>query len=551
MSARDGRLHPGDPRQVGEYQLVGRLGAGGMGVVYEARSQDGRRVAVKVIRAGLAEDDEFRARFRSEVARARQVPPFCTAEVLDADPDAVQPYLVVEFVDGPSLADEVARRGPMSASNLHGLAIGVATALAAIHEAGVIHRDLKPQNVLLALGSPKVIDFGIARALEPATQHTKTGDVVGSIKYMAPERFGADADAVGTAADVFAWGCVVAYAAQGQAPFDADSAVGVFGRIMGGDPSLHGLTGPLRGLVERSLSTSPQDRPTARELVQELIGPGSDRTEAVRDVLARQPEMRHAVDEMLEAGPRGSAPPLSRALIAVIVVLALTLAGGLGFVVDAGGDWWDNRDHGGPAAVARTQPSADTAMDLPSGTVVLSTSLATDGEWEESSVQDGKTHCAYNDVGLEVQNQDPTVWLCSGPELQLKGVFAVEVTGRIDRAGSCLGLWFAATSAMRYLVQACADRWQLQAEQEGNGDTTVLKEWAVDSGAPGTDIRMQVVVENNVVRVGDAGVRLGEQVLREPDLTGNWFNLGVLNEPGDTTGPFRVTFTDVKVWVQA
>jgi predicted Ser/Thr protein kinase len=535
MNSRDGRLRPEDPSHVGDYELVGRLGAGGMGVVYEARTRDDRRVAVKVIRAGLAEDDEFRSRFRSEVARARQVPPFCTAEVLDADPDAAQPYLVVEFVDGPSLADEVARRGPLSTANLHGLAIGVATALAAIHEAGVIHRDLKPHNVLLAPGSPKVIDFGIARALEPATQHTRTGEVVGSINYMAPERFGAVADAVTTAADVFAWGCVVAYAAQAQAPFDADSAVGVFGRIMSGEPTLDGLSGPLRDLVARSLSASPHARPTARELVQALIGPDGDRTAVVRDVFARQPEMRSAVDAMLK--PRRRTP-----LIATVLVLALVLAGGVGFVVKAGSDWWGGRD---PDATG-----ADTAMILPSGTLAISNPLVTDGEWEESSVQDGKTYCAFSNDGLGVQNQDSGIWRCSGPDLEVKGVFAVEVTGRIDRAGSCLGIWFAATPAMRYRLDACEDSWQLHAEQEASGDSTVLQQWAVDS-ALGADIHPQLVVENDVVRVGNAGVRLGEQDLHEPDLTGSWFDLGVVSRPDEVTGPFRVTFTDIKVRVAA
>ena len=149
-----------------------------------------------MIRADLAPDDEFRRRFRSEVNRARQVPPFCTAEVLDADPDHEPPYLVVEYVDGPSLADggrraRAAHRRPTCTA----LAIGVATALTAIHGAGVIHRDLKPSNVLLAPGSPKVIDFGIARAVEATSQHTRTDQMVGTVAYMAPERFGSDAGA--------------------------------------------------------------------------------------------------------------------------------------------------------------------------------------------------------------------------------------------------------------------------------------------------------------------------------------------------------------------
>ncbi|HEU0241143.1 MAG TPA: serine/threonine-protein kinase, partial [Micromonosporaceae bacterium] len=213
-------LRATDPRQLGEYRLLRRLGEGGMGSVYLAESGDGTPVALKVIREDLAEEPEFRRRFRGEVARAQEVPPFCTAEVLDADPDHDPPYLVVEYVDGPSLADVVADRGPLTPANLHGLAIGVATALTAIHGAGVIHRDLKPSNVLLAPGTPKVIDFGIARPAEDPDSDTRTDQLMGTVAYMAPERLEpAMGRALTPAADIFAWGAVVAYAATGRVPF--------------------------------------------------------------------------------------------------------------------------------------------------------------------------------------------------------------------------------------------------------------------------------------------------------------------------------------------
>ena len=206
-------LRAHDPRSVGRYQLLGRLGAGGMGTVYLGRGGDGRLVAVKVIQAALADDRDFRARFRSEVNRARQVPPFCTAEVLDADVDGDQPYLVVEYVDGPNLTEVVRENGPLAAGALQSVALGVANALVAIHSAGVIHRDLKPQNVLFSLGNPKVIDFGIARAFEATSRHTRTGEMVGTVAYMAPERLeGVDRE-VGYPADIFSWAVVVAFAA--------------------------------------------------------------------------------------------------------------------------------------------------------------------------------------------------------------------------------------------------------------------------------------------------------------------------------------------------
>ncbi|MFI1993447.1 serine/threonine-protein kinase [Actinoplanes sp. NPDC020271] len=514
MSERGGALRPEDPVHIGAYELVGRLGAGGMGVVYEARGIDGQSVAVKVVHAEYAADGEFRARFRSEVARARQVPPFCTAAVLDADPEAARPYLVVEFVDGPSLAAEVARRGPLSAPNLHGLAIGVATALAAIHEAGVIHRDLKPQNVLLAPGSPKVIDFGIARALESATQHTRTGEVVGTVNYMAPERFGDPDVPVTPAADIFAWGCVVAYASQGRPPFDAESAVGVFGRIMNGNPTLDGLTGALRVLVQRALSPVPEQRPTARELVEALL----DRTQV-------HPELRAAVDGIIKVRKR------RRGVRTLVVVLALALAGGLGFALRPRND--------------DDVPKDDvTRLVMPSGTLELSDPLVVEGKWEQTSVEGDKTYCRYVDDRLQVQNHSTGVWQCQGERVDLKGSFAVEVSARIERAGSCLGVWFAESRERVYRLDVCANAWRVQAESQGNGDTLPVHEWASPVAVPGTELRLQVAVQDGVLRVGHDGILIGEQTMPETDVTGGAFGLGVISDQSDA----RVSFSDVEAW---
>lgn len=276
-------LFPRDPSRIGGYDVLGRLGEGGMGSVFLARSPQGRRVAVKVVRPELSGDDEFRGRFRSEVNRARQVPPFCTAEVLDADPDHDPPYLVVEYVEGPSLAQVIRERGPLGAAQLHSIAVGVATALTAIHGAGVIHRDLKPANVLVAPGGIKVIDFGIARAFEATSQHTRTNQMVGTVSYMAPERIDtASGQPVGPAADIFAWGAVVAHAATGRNPFGGDSATAIAMRILTQPPDLSGLGGTLRELVSRALEKDPAARPTARELLDALLTVAEPRGDAGR-----------------------------------------------------------------------------------------------------------------------------------------------------------------------------------------------------------------------------------------------------------------------------
>jgi serine/threonine protein kinase len=294
---REASRHLGreDPHEVGGYAILSRLGAGGMGVVYLAQAPDGRLVAVKVVHPHLAHSEMFRDRFRSEVARARQVPSFCTAEVLDADPDHVPPYLVAEYVDGPSLHEAVRQHGPMSPSNVHAVALGVASALTAIHGAEVIHRDLKPRNVLLAPGSPKVIDFGIARALESTERHTSTGHLVGTLEYMSPERLDDNARLpLIPAADIFAWGAVVAYAATGRTPFDGGSMMATAARILTQPPDMHGIPPSLHSLVAASLEKRPQDRPTARELMLELTESAPKRTTAGQlDAASSVADSRH------------------------------------------------------------------------------------------------------------------------------------------------------------------------------------------------------------------------------------------------------------------
>ncbi|WP_328470085.1 serine/threonine protein kinase [Actinoplanes sp. NBC_00393] len=345
-------LRPGDRTSLGRYELVGRLGEGGMGTVFLGREPNGRPVAIKVVRPEFAHEPEFRGRFRSEVNRAQQVPPFSTAEVLDADPDHDPPYLVVEYVDGPSLAAEVREKGPLSGAALHGVAVGIATALTAIHGAGVIHRDLKPGNVLFARGGIKVIDFGIARAFEATSMHTRTDQMVGTVAYMAPERFDpADGRPVTAAADIFAWGAVVAYAATGRTPFAADSAAATAMRILTQPPNLAGLPATLAGPVERALAKDPAERPTARELLDMLLAGGSNHPAAPARLApvapgagapvttaapgASAPVMPAAAAAVTPTPPGAPAPARRRRRTALIVatVAAVLVAGGLGAAV--------------------------------------------------------------------------------------------------------------------------------------------------------------------------------------------------------------------------
>jgi len=356
-------LHPGDLRRLGDYELLGRLGEGGMGTVYLGRSPDGRLVAIKMVRRDLAADDEFLRRFRSEVNRAREVPPFATAEVLGADPDHDPPYLVVEYVDGPSLASVVREQGPLRGAALQSVAVGIATALSGIHGARVIHRDLKPQNVLMARGGVKVIDFGIARPLELTSAHTRTDQMVGTVAYMAPERFEPEHSApVSFPADIFAWGAVVAYAATGRTPFAADSAPGTAMRILTRPPSLDGLVGPLRDIVERTLAKDPADRPTARELLDLLLA--SQHLPAVAEPSPPAPVDYASTPAAYESGNVVRPARRGRRRIAIAAGAAVLLAGG-GLVAAH----LAHSGSAGPEAEPTGAPSSPAASTAPSPVV--------------------------------------------------------------------------------------------------------------------------------------------------------------------------------------
>ncbi|WP_327087897.1 protein kinase [Nonomuraea sp. NBC_01738] len=256
-----------DPASVGPYRLEGRLGVGGQGTVYVGRGADEALVAVKLLHPHLMADDRERQRFLREVETAKRVAPFCTAQVLDLGFVGGRPYIVSEYVDGPSLQDAVRDNGPRGTAALHRLAVNTATALAAIHEAGVVHRDFKPGNVLLGPDGPVVIDFGIARALG-LSQSIVSSQPIGSPAYMAPEQIaGGD---VGAATDLFAWAATMVYAATGRRAFVSDSIPAILHTILQGEPDLGGIDGPLRELLLECLAKDPARRPTAAQVLVRL-----------------------------------------------------------------------------------------------------------------------------------------------------------------------------------------------------------------------------------------------------------------------------------------
>ena len=262
-----GVLRPADPQSIGPYRLVGRLGAGGMGRVFLGMSAVGRPVAVKIVHAELAADPEFRTRFSIEVAAARKVSGLFTALVVDADVDAPVPWLATAYVAGPSLSEAVRDRGPLSAASVLALAAGLAKSLTAIHAAGVVHGDLKPSNVLLALDGPRVIDFGISQAAEAVPQ-ARAGLVVGTPSFMSPEQ--ATGEEVGPLSDVFSLGAVLAFAATGRKPFGTGKPAEVVERVVRGVPSLADVPAEVRALIEWCLAKDPGQRPTAAGLLAEV-----------------------------------------------------------------------------------------------------------------------------------------------------------------------------------------------------------------------------------------------------------------------------------------
>ncbi|MGW4942078.1 serine/threonine protein kinase [Actinoplanes sp. NPDC004185] len=602
-------LLPGDPRQLGRYELIGRLGEGGMGTVYLASTPEGRRVAIKIIKSDLADDPQFRQRFRTEVERAQDVPPFCTAEVLDADPDHAPPYLVVEYVAGPSLAAVVAEHGPLTSSNLHGLAIGVATALTGIHGAGVIHRDLKPSNVLLAPGSPKVIDFGIARAVEGAVNHTRTDQMVGTVTYMAPERFDSSTGRNLTpAADIFAWGAVIAYAGTGRTPFAADMPHMVAVRILTMPPDLEGLTGPLRDLVEQALAKDPADRPTARELLDRLLDTGPSRAGGAAAVLERQPALREAVADARAAddvqarertaamqlpspGEAGSpttrfnlqgraaaeeaparaeptvviAPPVvpepaaaprrrfrgaATAVLAGTAVIAVTLLVGIvtGLIpVNRGND--ENPQATGPSAtpsVSAARPSV-----APDGDTVIADPLTSERDWRVVQDPANKASCEF-DGALVVEKRSAGPYRCPGPRRLLTD-FTATVTAKLLTKGACAAVWLrfdkvdaTANREAGYVLAICADGYTLMTHgATGVSDTAELASFPfAEPVGLREPIAVAITADGPKLSFSRDGTEVGSW--KDSQFPSGRVVFGMLNKSTGSS-PAQVSFNDVEI----
>ncbi|MGX1494943.1 serine/threonine protein kinase [Streptomyces tendae] len=414
MSSRVQPVRQGDPRQIGPYRVVGRLGAGGMGTVYAALTATGERVAVKVVHPAQAADNEFRTRFRREVQLSQRVTGPCLVPVRDADTEAATPWLVTPFIPGPTLARYVTVNGPLAGASLHALAAGTAAALAAVHAQGVVHRDVKPANVILAPSGPRVLDFGIAHALD-GTSVTRTGVMTGTPGWISPEHY--RTGAVGPQGDVFAWGALLAYAATGRLPFGAGAADAVAYRVLQAEPDLEGIPDGLRSLVERALAKEPTNRPEAKQLADEcatllaaqdtaVLTPVGQPPTLIADLVSAQWGLAPDTDGTWPAPSRRS----SRTRLLVAVTVAAAVLGSLGGALAAASKQSDTAQDPAPTPSAHTS-STPAAVAQPStiphasGPAAASSSATSASPVAEQHVGAGVPSPAYT----RTDNAQPSV----------------------------------------------------------------------------------------------------------------------------------------------
>ncbi|MFC5214521.1 protein kinase domain-containing protein [Streptomyces coerulescens] len=360
-------LSTGDPESIGGYTLLGRLGAGGMGVVYLGVSASGRQVAVKLVRESYAQEEEFRTRFRQEIAAARRVSGAFTAPVVDADPDAERPWMATLYVEGPTLAEVVEKDGPLNQRELRTLGLGLAEALRDIHRAGLVHRDLKPGNVLMTGDGPRVIDFGISRASDNQSL-TVTGRIIGTPPFMSPEQLASPRE-VTPSSDVFSLGSLLVFAAVGTGPFDADSPYMTGYQVLHEPPDLDGVPEPLLGVVERCLDKDPAARPGPADLHRLLQA--LPRSDAAAPPKAREPAAKPrprpapwgTATAATGAATRIGGPRRPRMLLAALVTALAVTGLGLGVAAFVAGQ--DSTATASDAQSASTTPAR--AASLPDG----------------------------------------------------------------------------------------------------------------------------------------------------------------------------------------
>ncbi|GGS56250.1 MULTISPECIES: serine/threonine-protein kinase [Streptomyces] len=345
----DSRLGAGDPRRIGSYRTVARLGRGGMGQVYLARSPGGRPVAVKVVAPELADDPEFRRRFALEAEAARLVGGFYTAQVVDAGPEDARPWLVTAYIPGPSLQQAVQEHGPLPADALRVLGSGLAEGLAAIHGSGLVHRDLKPGNVILAEDGPRVIDFGISRALDGASATTS---ILGTPGYMSPEQ--CQGEETGPASDVFALACVLVYAVSGHSPYGEGNGLALQYRTVHGKPDLTGVPEDLLPFLTRCLDHDPSRRPTVQEALATFSAPAADAPWLPAPVRVMIEQRRAQAARLPPQEPPGGAGRRQRIL--VIGAVGVLLAGAGAWTATA----WPDHSHGrGDSTTTRSMDPCD------------------------------------------------------------------------------------------------------------------------------------------------------------------------------------------------